>query len=655
MRTPDGAVYGPVDMATLCAWATDARIIPGCALSTDKADWRPVEAFPELRLNWMVQLPEGAAYGPLNLLALWALAEESSIQRGSTLIERSTGRKALLDESSLPLIIEESRLMLAAGGVQVAGVHAVLKARNEQILALRARLEGMERELTANLALVAETQRYLVTQEDTSRTASAHLREVEAMRAERDALRGKVAEIGLSLQATEKTLKENQERCGASEGKLAEAEGKLAESERKLAESERELAESGGKLAEAGAKLVTAEALRVDLIGRLGAAERDSGRVELELNKVLIREKDQKRLHTEEVDRLTAAMVRATGELGSERAARLSGEQSRDAEIATLRRAVEQWDAKCQSALAGVQKLEADLLGREEELATLHRRSERLEADLTAKIAILRREAGALGRRVQESRELQEQAQHEMVRVREEGEARVQALKAELAAVQGDLDGLLMASDCVRQAEGDRGGGTPSSIDWLNHNRKDGGGPRLSAAEQLEKLTRKMRDSAEENETLRRTLDGLRVSGDAASREAQEKLCQWQQQVKASSGMLQQALEEIEQREVQIRLMRKKNEDRERELLARIDAMEVAERETIVVEPEVISPRVADRPAEVEEEAQDAGGAVPPDGHGLLKSVEAQLRSELKTWETLGRKRDGAEGVAKKWFARKKS
>ena len=30
LRTPDGTVYGPVDVVTLCIWATDARVIPGC-------------------------------------------------------------------------------------------------------------------------------------------------------------------------------------------------------------------------------------------------------------------------------------------------------------------------------------------------------------------------------------------------------------------------------------------------------------------------------------------------------------------------------------------------------------------------------------------------------------------------------------------------
>jgi hypothetical protein len=40
-------------------------------------------------------------------------------------------------------------------------------------------------------------------------------------------------------------------------------------------------------------------------------------------------------------------------------------------------------------------------------------------------------------------------------------------------------------------------------------------------------------------------------------------------------------------------------------------------------------------------------------GHPLLNTVEAQLRSELKKWETLSQSGDGKQGSAKKWFRRK--
>jgi hypothetical protein len=635
LRTPDGAVYGPVDMVTLCAWATDARIIPGCALSADKVEWKPAETYPELRLKWMVQLPDGTSYGPLNLLAIWALAEEASIHRGSTILERTTGRQALLDESSLPLIIEETRLMLSGGGVLASGIMEVLKAnrkgedealsaRDQQILALRSTIEGLEGELAASLKLVGESQRYLVNQEDASMAAETHVRAAHEARAERDAQQLKLAETEQRLDAVERKLRESILLGQATERTLVEA----------------------------GSRLEASEAQRIDLSARLKAAEQGTGRVGDELREVLDREQDHKRRHASEVERLSSEAERLTGELDKERAARLSSEQAGEAVVAALKNELDQWDGKFQTALVGVRKMEADLRGREEAFTAFRHQSERTEAELTAKVAALRKETESALRRIQELTDLHEQDQREIVQAGLDGEARVQVLKEELAAVQRDLSGLLMASDCVRQASGERETPSGPAINWLDHGRDEpsADGARLSPAEQLEILSRKMRESADENETLRRTVEGLRDNQDAVRIEAQEKILQLQQQARASSGMVQQALEEIERREAQMRSVRKKAEDRERELMARIDELEKTERDVVVVEPEVISPRDWGSSGGVARGMNPAVDAEAPDGHNLLDSVEAQLRSELKKWETLSRKR-GTQ--AKNWFARK--
>lgn len=635
LRTPDGSVYGPVDMVTLCAWATDARIIPGCALSADKSEWRPAETYPELRLKWMVQLPDGASYGPLNLLAIWALAEEASIHRGSTIIDRSTGRKARLDESSLSLIIEESRLMLSGGGVLAAGIvevlstirrgeEAKLNACDQQILSLRKTIEGLESELAASVKLVGESQRYLVNQEDASLMAEAHMRETMTARAERDALQSKLAEAEKDRDVVDRHLKETLGLHEATEKTLAEVYSRLAAS----------------------------EAVRTDLAARLKEAEQGTGRAGEELKESLEREKEQKQRHAAEVERLTSEVVRVTGEIDKERESRVSSEQAREAVISALKNELEQWDGKFQAALVGVRKMEADLQGREEEYTAFRHQSERVVAELTAKGTALRKETESSARRIQELSELHEQAQRAIVQARLDGEARVLELREELAAVQRDISGLLMASDCVRQASGEREAASGPAIDWLNHPRgqQKTDSPRLSPAEQLEILSRKIRESADENETLRRTVEGIRANQEVIKSEAQEKILQLQHQTRASSGMVQQALEEIERREAQLRTLRKRAEDRERELMAQIDELKKTEREAVVVEPEVISPRDWNSGGGVERGVNNAREEESPDGHNLLNSVEAQLRSELKKWETLSRKR-GTQ--AKNWFARK--
>jgi chromosome segregation ATPase len=632
----------------------------------------------------MVQLPDGSAYGPLNLLAVWALADESSIHRGATVVEQSTGRKAALDESSLALLIEESRLMLAGGGALAMGImevlktsrnggDAALKGRDEQILTLQQRIEGLESDLAASLKLVGETQRYLANQEDATKMAEEHGHDAASLRAERDAVRRQLEDTVQRLQSAAQTEREMlQAQLAETDRRLREAarierealQERLAESRQHLQAVELTLKETQESraaieqtLQQAKAELIAGDTLRADLMERLRRAEQGVGQAGRELKEALERGKEREGRHAAEVERLTVEAARVAGELEAERAARLSGERARDAEIVALKSELAQWDGKFQEALIGVRKMEADLRAREEAFTAFRHVAERTEAELNSKVVALRKEAESAGRRVQELRELHEQAQREIVQAQVDGTARVDAVKEELAAVQRDLSGLLIVSDCVRQASGETSAPTQASIDWLNYGQDQGkeGGSRLSPAEQLDLLSRKMRDSAEENETLRRTLEGVRDSQEALKREAQEKIGQLQQQAKASSGMVQQALEEIERREAQIRIMRKKAEDREQELLARIDEAEKVEREVVVVEPEVISPRDWGRPAGVEHEVKEAREEDPPDGRNLLNSVEAQLRSELRKWETLSRTRGSAGGQAKKWFARKQS
>lgn len=167
LRTPDGTIYGPVDIVTLCIWATDARVIPGCALSERQDAWFPVETLPELRLNWSVQLADGSIYGPLNLLAIRVLASEKSIPPGARLSENGNGRKAILDDSLMPLLVEEFHQMLAGCGSltrdavgAVREAHqAALKAaeeRDAQLLDVQSKLVKAENAHAVSLALASE-------------------------------------------------------------------------------------------------------------------------------------------------------------------------------------------------------------------------------------------------------------------------------------------------------------------------------------------------------------------------------------------------------------------------------------------------------------------------------------------------------------------
>ncbi|MBR3221887.1 MAG: DUF4339 domain-containing protein [Kiritimatiellae bacterium] len=66
VRTEDGRVYGPADVASLVAWAQDGRIEPSGFVSRDRLSWTPAQLMPELEMKWLVETEPGKVFGPFN-------------------------------------------------------------------------------------------------------------------------------------------------------------------------------------------------------------------------------------------------------------------------------------------------------------------------------------------------------------------------------------------------------------------------------------------------------------------------------------------------------------------------------------------------------------------------------------------------------------
>ncbi len=79
LKTNNNSVFGPVDRATLQAWAQQGRIAPGNQVSTDKKKWENAKSVPFLEMQWVVQLPGGTEYGPLNINALKELVQDGTV------------------------------------------------------------------------------------------------------------------------------------------------------------------------------------------------------------------------------------------------------------------------------------------------------------------------------------------------------------------------------------------------------------------------------------------------------------------------------------------------------------------------------------------------------------------------------------------------
>ena len=66
VRTADGRVYGPADIASLTTWAEDGRIEPTAFVSSDRRSWQPAQTIPALEMKWLVETEPGKVFGPFN-------------------------------------------------------------------------------------------------------------------------------------------------------------------------------------------------------------------------------------------------------------------------------------------------------------------------------------------------------------------------------------------------------------------------------------------------------------------------------------------------------------------------------------------------------------------------------------------------------------
>ena len=66
IRTEDGKVYGPADIAALSLWAQDGRIEPAAFVSQDRKSWVPAQLMSELEMKWLVEVEPGKVFGPFN-------------------------------------------------------------------------------------------------------------------------------------------------------------------------------------------------------------------------------------------------------------------------------------------------------------------------------------------------------------------------------------------------------------------------------------------------------------------------------------------------------------------------------------------------------------------------------------------------------------
>ena len=99
LRIGNGKTYGPVDLAILKKWTAEGRIGPGNEVSKDGDLWAPLQALPELQMQWTAKTSAGSDFGPFSLLAVPGLLRRGIL--GSNAVLENTTTQKTLDIQSL--------------------------------------------------------------------------------------------------------------------------------------------------------------------------------------------------------------------------------------------------------------------------------------------------------------------------------------------------------------------------------------------------------------------------------------------------------------------------------------------------------------------------------------------------------------------------
>ena len=98
LRIDGERVFGPKPLDDLIDWARQGRIAPGHEVSDDKRAWIRAEQLPALGMTWMVELPDGSFYGPLNGQAVLELANEETVTPDAMMINQSSNARTTVQE-----------------------------------------------------------------------------------------------------------------------------------------------------------------------------------------------------------------------------------------------------------------------------------------------------------------------------------------------------------------------------------------------------------------------------------------------------------------------------------------------------------------------------------------------------------------------------
>jgi len=101
----DGSVFGPLPFEQVRRWAAAAQIAPHDKLSHDQQNWLKAPMFPELQMDWLVEVTSERFYGPTTLGAIQEFMRLGEISSETFVINSCDGSRRRVSE--MPLVLSQ--------------------------------------------------------------------------------------------------------------------------------------------------------------------------------------------------------------------------------------------------------------------------------------------------------------------------------------------------------------------------------------------------------------------------------------------------------------------------------------------------------------------------------------------------------------------
>ncbi|MBA3830428.1 MAG: hypothetical protein H0X34_00750 [Chthoniobacterales bacterium] len=89
----DGSVFGPLPFEQMRRWADGAQIAPHDQISHDQETWLKAPMFPELEMDWLVEVTREHYYGPTTLGAIQEFLRLGEIGEANFIINSCNGSR----------------------------------------------------------------------------------------------------------------------------------------------------------------------------------------------------------------------------------------------------------------------------------------------------------------------------------------------------------------------------------------------------------------------------------------------------------------------------------------------------------------------------------------------------------------------------------